>query len=188
MIDGCPAGSLNGASASERPGPPPWSGAQATIVDLWAGSTIARRVASLQFYSGVSRLMAPAGVFVANLIDGPGFAWSRRQAATIATLFAHVAIVMDGRMLADPLIGNVLVFGADVPLDMLSEPGWPAGDRNPPAVLSGERATRWIGDASPVDDTEATDSPPPRADYFARFSKGPGGLVGTLGDAVRRQH
>lgn len=163
----------------------PWRDAEVTIVDLWAGSSIAARVASLEFYAGLERLMAPGGGLAVNLIDGPGFAWSRRQAAAIRTLFDHVAVAIDERMLAERLIGNVLVFASHAPLAELTQPGWPQGDANPPRVLFGEALASWIGDAQPVTDSDATDSPPPRESSFAEYAGDTGGHVGTLGGTTR---
>lgn len=155
---------------------PAWSDASVTVVDLWAGATIAARVASLDFYTGIANGMARDGTLAVNLLDGPGFAWSRRQAATLCLLFAHVVVTIDERMIEQNLIGNVLVFASDRSLDFMGEAVWP------PRVLLGERLAEWIGDAQPVSDADATDSPPPDTAYFAQFTKHPGDHVGYVGD------
>ncbi|PPF84172.1 hypothetical protein C5B96_07485 [Subtercola sp. Z020] len=176
---------VSGSARGTQLAQPPWREATVTIVDLWAGATIAARVASLEFYAGIAGGMARGGGLAVNLLDGPGFAWSRRQAATLRLLFEHVVVVMDERMLHDDLIGNVLVFASDRALDEIGEPGWPHDPTSATHVLHGARLTDWIGDASATSDADATDSPPPDAGYFAPFAKHAGGLVGNTGERGR---
>ncbi|RFA08656.1 hypothetical protein B7R54_04995 [Subtercola boreus] len=139
----------------------PWRNADVTVVDLWAGSTVVSRVASLEFYARLARICSSDGVLAVNLPDGREFHYTRGQAAALSTLFAHVAVATDGRILEEPLLGNVLVIASNSPLDALEQPGWPVGDHNPPYVLIGDRLRQWIAGAPPLTDSDATDSPSP---------------------------
>lgn len=163
---GSDAALRSAAAGNDVKGASPWQGVDVTIVDLWAGSTIVSRVASLEFYARLARLGAPDGLLVVNLIDGPGFRYARRQAAGLSTLFDHVAVAMDRPMFEQELIGNVLVVASNRPLVALAEPGWPAGDTTPPAVLIGDALETWIAGALPLTDADATDSPSPDYESF----------------------
>ncbi|MEB4613127.1 spermidine synthase [Leucobacter sp. M11] len=137
-----------------------WVDAPFTIVDLWDAAVIHRRVASREFFARVAARSAADGVVVVNVLDGHPFAYARRQAATLATVLAHVAVVLD----ADPLdpdgpLGNVLVFASDAPLDIVANPavlGLPA-----PNVLHGGELAAWVGAARVMTDSDGTDSPDP---------------------------
>ncbi|MCU1477935.1 MAG: spermine synthase [Subtercola sp.] len=89
--------------------------ADVTVIDLWSGAVIAARVASLEFYRLVARRVSSDGVVAVNLLDGPGFAYTRGQVATLREVFAEVAVVLDERMLGNALLGNVVVLASNRP-------------------------------------------------------------------------
>ncbi|WP_447943241.1 spermidine synthase [Microbacterium aurum] len=140
--------------------PSDWTDAQFTVVDLWDAAVIRHRVASREFYARVAARSVPGGVVAVNLLDGHPFDYSRRQAATLRSLFAHVAVVLD----FDPddeagPLGNVLVFASDRPLRVAEDPtllGAPA-----PHLFAGDELTAWIGSARIMTDADGTDSPDP---------------------------
>ncbi|MFB2582260.1 spermidine synthase [Herbiconiux sp. P15] len=137
-----------------------WSDAAFTVVDLWDAAIIRAHVASREFYALVAGRSAPDGVMAVNLLDGHPFDYARRQAATLASLFAHVAVVLDFEPEDDegPL-GNVVVVGSDAPLAVAAHPELLGEPR--PHLLHGDELTRWIGGATPMTDADATDSPDP---------------------------
>ncbi|TKJ98702.1 hypothetical protein PlfCFBP13513_04500 [Plantibacter flavus] len=137
-----------------------WRDAKVTVVDLWDAAVIHRRVASLEFYRRVAARSADDGVVAVNLLDGSPFDYSRRQAATLRTVFAHVAVVLDFDPVDDegPL-GNVVVFASDAPLAAVTHPqlfGAPA-----PVQLHGDALTHWIDGATVMTDADGEDSPDP---------------------------
>ncbi|WP_368496815.1 spermidine synthase [Herbiconiux sp. A18JL235] len=137
------------------------------VIDLWEASTVRARVASREFYALVSRLLAPGAVVAVNLLDGARFEYARRQAATLAAVFRHVAVVLaesptsDG---SDPL-DNVLVVASDEPLVVVAQPELFAeageGPGEPPFVLHGGALESWVGSVPEMTDATATDSPSP---------------------------
>ena len=149
-----PAPAVRTAVAAE------WVDAQFTIVDLWDAAVIHQRVASREFFARVAARSSDDGVVVVNLLDGHPFEYARRQAATLAAVFAHVAVVLD----ADPLdpdgpLGNVLIFASDAPLAIVANPdvlGVPA-----PNLLQGSELASWVGEARIMTDSDGTDSPDP---------------------------
>ena len=137
-----------------------WVDADFTVVDLWDAALIRHRVASQEFYRRVAARSAPAGVVAVNLLDGHPFEYSRRQAATLSSVFDHVAVVFDAEPEDDegPL-GNVVIFASDEPLDIMTTPellGTPQ-----PHFLHDGLLTSWIADARIMTDADGTDSPDP---------------------------
>lgn len=137
-----------------------WVNAQFTVVDLWDAAVIRHRVASQEFYRRVAARSAVAGVVAVNLLDGHPFEYSRRQAATLRSVFDHVAVVLDAEPEDDegPL-GNVVVFASQEPLDIATSPDLLGTPR--PHFLHDGPLTAWISDARIMTDADGTDSPDP---------------------------
>ena len=149
-------GTASGATAVDAD----WVDAQFTVVDLWDAAVIRHRVASQEFYRRVAARSAAAGVVAVNLLDGHPFEYSRRQAATLRTVFDHVAVVLD----AEPNdgegpLGNIVIFASDQPLDIVSTPDLLGSPR--PHMLDGDSLTSWIDEARIMTDADGTDSPDP---------------------------
>ncbi|MDF2561349.1 MAG: spermine synthase [Microbacterium sp.] len=140
--------------------PDAWVDARFTVVDLWDAAVIRHHVASQEFYRRVAARSAADGVVAVNLLDGHPFEYSRRQAATLASVFAHVAVVLDAEPNDDegPL-GNVVVFASDEPLDIVTSPDLLGTPR--PHLLHGDSLTSWIDGARIMTDADGTDSPDP---------------------------
>ncbi|WP_347125184.1 hypothetical protein [Microbacterium sp. SY138] len=137
-----------------------WVDAQFTVVDLWDAAVIRHRVASQEFYRRVAARSAAAGVVAVNLLDGHPFEYSRRQAATLRTVFDHVAVVLDAEPEDDegPL-GNVVIFASDEPLSIVTIPELLGPPR--PHMLHDDSLTSWIAEARIMTDADGTDSPDP---------------------------
>ncbi|MFB8191145.1 spermidine synthase [Microbacterium sp. NPDC055988] len=137
-----------------------WEDARFTVVDLWDAAVIRHHVASQEFYRRVAARSAADGVVAVNLLDGHPFEYSRRQAATLRSVFAHVAVVLDAKPNDDegPL-GNVVVFASDEPLAVVTSPALLGTPR--PHMLHDGELTSWIADARIMTDADGTDSPDP---------------------------
>lgn len=137
-----------------------WVDAQFTVVDLWDAAVIRHRVASQEFYRRVAARSAAGGVVAVNLLDGHPFEYSRRQAATLRTVFDHVAVILDAEPEDDegPL-GNVVLFASDEPLDIVTNPDLLGSPQ--PHMLHHDSLTSWIAEARIMTDADGTDSPDP---------------------------
>lgn len=137
-----------------------WVEARFTVVDLWDAAVIRHRVASQEFYRRVAARSAVGGIVAVNLLDGHPFEYSRRQAATLRTVFEHVAVVLDAEPEDDegPL-GNVVVFASDEPLNIVTTPDLLGPPR--PHMLHDDALTSWIAEARIMTDADGTDSPDP---------------------------
>ncbi|MEF2978162.1 spermidine synthase [Subtercola sp. YIM 133946] len=143
-----------------------WSDAEVTVVDLWSGAFIASRVAGLEFYRLVGARSAATGVVAVNLLDGPGFVYTKGQVAALSHVFAYVAVVLDERMLDNTQMGNVLVLASDAALGRALHAVSLAGGVR---VLDAAELAGWVGDVPAADDAQACDSPPPDESHFERF-------------------
>jgi hypothetical protein len=137
-----------------------WVSADFTVVDLWDAAVIHRRVASREFYLRIAARSAANGVVAVNVLDGHPFEYSRRQAATLASVFDHVAVVLDADPNdADGPLDNVLVFASNQPLAVVGHPE--LLDSPQPYVLHGEALRRWMNTVRVLTDADSTDSPDP---------------------------
>lgn len=137
-----------------------WVDARFTVVDLWDAAVIRHRVASQEFYRRVAARSAAGGVVAVNLLDGHPFEYSRRQAATLSSVFDHIAVVLDAEPEDDegPL-GNVVIFASDEPLDIVTNPELLGSPR--PHMLHDGSLSSWIAEARIMTDADGTDSPDP---------------------------
>jgi SAM-dependent methyltransferase len=69
-----------------------------------------------EFTAEVRRVLRPSGVHVLNVVDTRGAPLARAHATTLATAFAHVALVAPRSMLRRRARGNALVLASAAPL------------------------------------------------------------------------
>jgi spermidine synthase len=87
------------------------------VRDVFAGSATPPALTTLAFTTAVRRVLRPGGLYLLNCGDVPDLALARAEAATVAEVFGQVAIVADPAMLKGRRRGNVVVVGADAPLE-----------------------------------------------------------------------
>jgi spermidine synthase len=131
------------------------------VVDIFSGARTPAHVTSAEFYG-----LAPGGILAVNVADGAGLAFARSQAATLAHVFAHVAIAADTSMLKGRRFGNVVMFASDAELPFASMPRRLASDPSPSKLVEGDELRRFIAGAPVVTDATAVPSPPPSRSVF----------------------
>ena len=131
------------------------------VVDVFSGPRTPAHVTSIEFYTEAVELLAPNGVILVNVADGPGLAFVRGQAATLLTATGHVAALADTQILKGRRFGNVVLVGsrAELPLEWM--PRLLAGGPHPAKVVEGRELVAWIAGAPLVTDATAIPSPPP---------------------------
>ncbi|GAB4098002.1 fused MFS/spermidine synthase [Sinomonas halotolerans] len=120
------------------------------IRDVFSGSHTPYPLTTVEFTQASARLLAPGGLFVANIGSSPDMATAREEAASIAAVFRHVALVSDPAMLKGRRFGNIVLAGSDHPIE-----GSPAlrrrllGGAVPAQFWEDAQVRAWIGAVQP---------------------------------------
>lgn len=93
----------------------PDGGADLVVRDAFAGDGTPPHLATAEFTAEVARVLRPGGVYLANCADRPPLALARSEAATVATIFRHCAVVAEPGVLRGRRYGNVVIAGTDDP-------------------------------------------------------------------------
>jgi len=136
------------------------------VVDIFSGARTPAHVTSAEFYGLLAPRLAPEGIVAVNVADGAGLAFARSQAATLAHVFAHVAIAADTSMLKGRRFGNVVMYASDQELPFAGLPRRLASDPAPAKLVDGDELRRFIAGAPVVTDATAVPSPPPARSVF----------------------
>lgn len=138
------------------------------IVDVFSGPRTPAHVTSLEFYTEVVSLLAPEGVVLVNVADGPGLAFARSQAATLRHAAGQVAALADTQILKGRRFGNVVLVGSKAQLPLEWMPRLLAGGPHPAKVIDGREIVDWIAGAPVVTDATAIPSPPPGRTFIQK--------------------
>ncbi len=137
------------------------------VADVFAGGHTPAHVTSAEFSAEVARLVAPSGVFAANVGDGPPLTHARGRTAAIASAFRHVCVLAEGPVLRGRRFGNLIVVAADSALDIAGLVRRAAADPFPARVLEGAALDEFLAGAEPITDATARPSPAPPPGAFA---------------------
>lgn len=138
------------------------------VSDVFAGAQTPAHLTSVEFYRELAGLLAPTGVLLVNVADGPGLAFARRQVATISEVFSEVAVLADAQILKGRRFGNLVLAASATPLPS----GWLvrtlAAGPHPAKIAQGDEVVAFARGAAVVTDADAVDSPRPDASLFLR--------------------
>ena len=138
------------------------------IGDVFAGSSLPVPCTTLEYVEQVRALLRPGGLYVANLGDGPPFAFSRGQVATLLAAFPHAVLLATPQVLRGRRYGNVVLAGSDVPFRVKELAHRAARAVGRARLLHGDALRDFAGGAKPVTDATAGASPLPPKDVFRR--------------------
>lgn len=136
------------------------------VADIFSGARTPAHVTSIEFYREAAALLAPDGILVVNIADGPGLAFARGQAATVAGAVGHVALLAETQILKGRRFGNVVIVGSNSELPMDFIPRLLAGGPHPAKAVAGPELRQFIGGTPVVTDATAVQSPPPAQSIF----------------------
>ncbi|MGK9272324.1 fused MFS/spermidine synthase [Williamsia muralis] len=86
------------------------------IRDVFSAAVTPPALTTAEFAAQVRRVLAPGGVYMVNCGDTRDLSLARSEAATMGTLFEHLAIIADPAMLKGRRYGNIVIAAADTPL------------------------------------------------------------------------
>ncbi len=115
--------------------------ADVVVGDAFGSRAVPFHLATEEFLADVERVVRPDGIYVANIIDGREEEFLRAEAATIARVFDHVAVIR-GPGIVIGRNGNSVIVASRSPLDVESLSDRLAADREPgadPAELDHDR-------------------------------------------------
>src|SRR4051794_21668087 len=69
------------------------------ISDVYSGAQTPAHLTSVEFYRELRALLKPDGVLLVNVADGPGLAFARKQAATVAEVLPEIGVLADTQVL-----------------------------------------------------------------------------------------
>ncbi len=90
--------------------------ADVVVGDAFGGRAVPWHLATEEFTRDVDRVLRPGGVYVLNMIDGPGLHFVRAEATTVAGVLPHVALLLSAGALSGGR-GNVVLVASDRPFD-----------------------------------------------------------------------
>ncbi|MBO9627481.1 MAG: fused MFS/spermidine synthase [Microbacterium sp.] len=147
--------------------PPAMAGsADVIVVDVFAGAQTPPHVTSVEFFRAVGMFLAPSGVVLVNVADGPPLRYARSQAVTLEAAIGPVTALAEASILKGRRFGNVVLAAAAGGLPA----GWAralfAAGPHPAAVLSGTELRAFTAGAPVTTDETATGSPAPGKGVF----------------------
>lgn len=144
----------------------PTASADLLVLDVFAGARTPAHLTSTEFMADAARVLAPGGVYAANVADGGALAFARTQFGAAAAAFTHVAVVVAPDVRHGRRFGNLVLLGSDGALPLAALTRRVAGDPFPAGVLDDAQVRREA--AAPVTDRAATPSPMPPSGLFGR--------------------
>ncbi|MDQ1582562.1 MAG: hypothetical protein QOF36_616 [Microbacteriaceae bacterium] len=136
------------------------------IIDIFSGARTPAHVTSVEFYRAAVSLLAPEGIVLVNIADGPPLTFARGQVATLSAAVTHVAALAETQVLKGRRFGNVVLVGSNaaLPLDWL--PRLLASGPHPAKAVAGAELVAFAAAAPIVTDATAVPSPPPARSIF----------------------
>lgn len=138
------------------------------VSDVYSGAQTPAHLTSVEFYRELSALLAPGGILLVNVADGPGLAFARRQAATVAEVLPELAVLADTQVLKGRRFGNLVLAASAAPLPTEWLPRVLAAGPHPAKIAQGAEARAFLQGARVVTDADAVASPRPDASLFLR--------------------
>jgi SAM-dependent methyltransferase len=122
------------------------------VGDAFGSLAVPWHLATRELVADVQRVLRPGGIYLLNVIDYPPQRFVKAEAATLAAVFAHVALVAPGKGVAGEVGGNHVLVASDAPIDVAGlDPR--LRDRDDPQVaVSGPELERFVGDAGVLSD------------------------------------
>lgn len=154
-----PALRLQVGDARERLASRPDASADLVVRDVFAGEHTPRHVTTAEFVADVARVLAPGGVYLANVADSGGLHELRAECATAAARFRYVALLADPGLLRRRRYANSVLAASPEPLPLTALQRRASAGAAPARLLD-RRAVLDLVAGQPVR-TDSPDACPP---------------------------
>ena len=121
------------------------------IGDAFGGIAVPWHLTTREFTADLHALMAPDGLYLLNVIDHGTRDFLRAEVATIADVFAHVAVLERG----DGRGGNHVVIASDSPLPLDAVAARNRNRARTDVLVVGDALRAFVGDAAVLTDDRA---------------------------------
>ncbi|MFC5994191.1 spermidine synthase [Pseudonocardia hispaniensis] len=138
------------------------------VVDVYAGARIPAHLTCVAFVRAAARVLAPGGLYAANLADGARLEFARAQVATARAVLPELAVIAAPAVLDGRRFGNLVLVAGREPLPLAALIRAAAGDPFPARVEHGRAVHRFAAGAPVVTDRTARPSPVPPPGFFGR--------------------
>lgn len=138
------------------------------VSDVYSGAQTPAHLTSVEFYREVAEILAPGGILLVNVADGPGLAFARRQVATVAEVLPETAVLADTQVLKGRRFGNLVIAASATPLPTAWLPRVLAAGPHPAKIAQGAEVRTFTQGAAVVTDADAVASPRPDSSLFLR--------------------
>lgn len=129
------------------------------IADVFKQFSMPSDIATTEFTGDVARVLRAGGTYLLNLTDGPGLLFARSVAATIATVFDHVVMLVEPSVLrSEEQYGNIVFAASRAELPIARRA---ASAVFPARCVSGEQLKAFCGNAKPLTDENPMIPPAP---------------------------
>ena len=122
------------------------------VGDAFGGLAVPWHLTTEEFTRLLADRLAPHGIYVLNLIDQPPLRFARAEAATLATVFTHVAIVAPPAYLDGTTGGNYVLIGSQRPIDAESISDLAGARGSTESVIVDSEVFAFIDGARPLTD------------------------------------
>lgn len=125
------------------------------IGDAFGGLAVPWHLTTVEFLTDVRATLRPGGTYLLNVIDHPPMAFARAEAATLAAVFDHVAVIAPRRRLLAAEGGNVILVASDAPLDTAAIADEIDRRGGTQAIARGRAYKRFVNEAQVLVDDHA---------------------------------
>jgi len=139
----------------------------AIITDVFAAAQTPAHLTSAEFTAAAARALAPAGIYAANIADGPPLAHAKRRVAAVRSVFRHACLMAEPAVLRGRRFGNLIVAAAGPELPVAALTRRLAADPFPSRLVDGADLDKFVAGSRPITDADAEPSPVPPPDVFA---------------------
>jgi spermidine synthase len=136
------------------------------VADVFAGARTPAHLTSTEFVAAAARALRPAGIYAANVGDGPPLAHAHAQVATVRAVFPRACLIADPAVLRGRRFGNLVLAAAQHGLPVQALTRRAAGDPFPGRLVHGLELDRFGSGAKPITDAAAQPSPAAPPDLF----------------------
>jgi len=137
------------------------------VADVFAGARTPAHLTSVEFTAAAARVLAPPGIYAANIGDGPPLAHAHGRVAAVRSVFDQACVIAEPAVLRGRRYGNLIVAATGRQLPIAGLVRRVAADPFPARLLDGAALDRFVAGATPITDACAQPSPAPPPGVFA---------------------